>query len=288
MYGCTSYYHGWSVDQETHPGERTHGHGHYCQHYGTDGSTRGYFENVFWRNWNHNWQAYNEGDGTYKNVELKGNAFFSSGVEPAYTPQRNFLIGGYGVTPAADGSNTIHENFVYDSAPTGSDFKLGYMTYPIDNPNCHDNFLPGINVDALMTGSTANVTGNILTHTEGDDFDIGSQNTFRTKPLTGQDVFVRPNAYETGRANIIVYNWDESSTVSVDVSSVLSVGDHYAVYNYQNLVGVDAVVAGTYTGSNITLPMTSGGGLTQAAPVRYNTPPATWPKFNVFLIRKTN
>jgi len=41
--------------------------------------------------------------------------------------------------------------------------------------------------------------------------------------LRGTKVFVRPNRYESGRANIVVYNWDNSPKVSVDVHSVLDV-----------------------------------------------------------------
>jgi hypothetical protein len=39
-------------------------------------------------------------------------------------------------------------------------------------------------------------------------------------------VFVRPNAYEPGRANIVVFNWDRPPTASVDVSAAkLKQGD---------------------------------------------------------------
>lgn len=67
---------------------------------------------------------------------------------------------------------------------------------------------------------------------------------------------VRPNAYQSGRANIAVYNWSNQSNVSVDVSSVLSSGDTYEVYDVENIFG-SPIATGTYSGSNISIPMTS-------------------------------
>ncbi len=39
---------------------------------------------------------------------------------------------------------------------------------------------------------------------------------------SGTFVFVRPNAYESGRANIVILSWDLLATVNVDVSGVLA------------------------------------------------------------------
>src|SRR5262249_40391771 len=47
--------------------------------------------------------------------------------------------------------------------------------------------------------------------------------------LSGTKVFVRPNRLEPGRANIVVYNWNNSGTVAADVHSVLAVGTAYEV-----------------------------------------------------------
>jgi len=280
-HGNVIYYNGWEAT-----GDDGHGHGIYAHNFASPGGTKTCHENVIFRNFGVNFHGYETVAQTQKNFNIQGNVLFASGVAAAYRPQRNFLIGG-DADPVGDSTNTIASNFLYDAAAAGSDFMLGDPTpHNYDSPVVQNNFMPQIGVTWFASGSSANITGNILTHTEGDAFDIGAQNTFRGEPLTGTDIVVRPNAYEPGRANIVVYNWDLNNTVSANVSSVLSVGDKYVVYNCQNILG-SPVLSGIYSGSNLTLPMTTAGGLTQAAPFGYSTPPATWPKFNVFLLRKT-
>jgi len=98
-------------------------------------------------------------------------------------------------------------------------------------------------------------------------------------------VIVRPNQYEAGRANIIVYNWAQQSTVSADLSGVLNVGDRYVVQNVQDFFG-PPVASGSYEGGNIALPM---AGRTPPAPVgrAFTPPPVTGPTFNVFVVMKS-
>lgn len=98
---------------------------------------------------------------------------------------------------------------------------------------------------------------------------------------TGKWIYVRPNKYESGRANIIIYNWDKSDNVSVDVSSVLPVGAAYAVRNAADYAG-NPVLSGTYGGGSISLPMTN---LTVAVPIGMASAPTnTAPEFNVFVL----
>jgi hypothetical protein len=97
-------------------------------------------------------------------------------------------------------------------------------------------------------------------------------------------VFVRPNAYEAGRANIVVYNWGRAARVDVDVSGVLAVGDRYAVMNVQDFYGAP-VAQGTYAGGTLALPM---AGVAPPRPVG-TTPgaaPRTGPAFDVFILTR--
>ena len=76
-----------------------------------------------------------------------------------------------------------------------------------------------------------------------------------TNPTQNQ-IFVRPNVYEPGRANITVFNWQDLQAVSVDVSSAgLSVGQAFEVVDTQNFFG-GPILTGVYTGGVISLPMT--------------------------------
>jgi hypothetical protein len=97
-------------------------------------------------------------------------------------------------------------------------------------------------------------------------------------------VFVRPNVYEPGRANIIVYNWSRQGSVSVNVANVLQVGDRYEVRNVQDLFG-SPLASGTFGGGTITLPMTP---VSPPVPVGFvsSPSPTTGPDFNVFLLTK--
>ena len=105
------------------------------------------------------------------------------------------------------------------------------------------------------------------------------------KPSTNQ-VFVRPNQYEAGRANIVIYNWQQLATVPVDVSGILRNNDQYEVRNVQDFLGAP-VLRGTYLGGTIAIPMTAVtppvplGGWPGAAP------PPTGPEYNAFVVQRT-
>jgi len=104
---------------------------------------------------------------------------------------------------------------------------------------------------------------------------------FTADNLTGVTVFVRPNRYETGRANIVVYNWDYQSSVNVDVSSVLTPGAAYEVRNVQDFFG-PPVMSGVFDGELLELPM---NGLAVAGPNGpLLTPGPVGPRFNVFVL----
>jgi len=99
--------------------------------------------------------------------------------------------------------------------------------------------------------------------------------------LTGTKVFVRPNRYEPGQANIVVYNWDKTDKVAVDVHSVIDIGANYEVRNAEDFFG-PPVLSGAFDGQPLQLPM---NGLTVARPMAdLRTPEPTGPTFNVFVL----
>lgn len=99
---------------------------------------------------------------------------------------------------------------------------------------------------------------------------------------TGVWTFVRPNKYEAGRGNIVIYNWDLLSAVNVDVSPVLTRGDSYIVRDPQNWFG-PPIANGIYDGQPIRIPMT---GLPVGAPVGVSAPAHTAPEFGAFVVMK--
>ncbi len=119
--------------------------------------------------------------------------------------------------------------------------------------------------------------------TQESGLDRGS--SFSADMPGSPQVFIRPNKYEPGRANIIVYNWNRQDRVPVDLRSVLKTGDRYVVLNVQDFFA-EPVLSGVFDGKPLSLPMT---GLRVAIPVgRSSAPESTGPAFAVFVVRTSN
>jgi hypothetical protein len=193
---------------------------------------------------------------SWRAATVTGNTFVATDTDvPNSGSFLNLVITASGAPSSAF---TWNNNAYYDGAPPSSD--NGYHSY----------YYNGIGGWLTFDQWRSN-TG----------WDAASQNTVGLP--TGQQVFVRPNEYEPGRANITVFNWSHASTVSVDVSSVLPVGSLYEVRNTQNW-NAGPILQGTYNGGSLVLPMT---GLTVARPVGYTwTPQSTAPAYNTFVLIK--
>ncbi len=76
---------------------------------------------------------------------------------------------------------------------------------------------------------------------------------------TGQKVFIFPNKYEKGRANVGIFNWDGHATVEVDLGNILEKGQNYVVYNcldIKQLIEKSAPALNkTYDGAPVAFPM---------------------------------
>lgn len=93
--------------------------------------------------------------------------------------------------------------------------------------------------------------------------------------------FVRPNAYQAGRANITVYNHQNLSSVSVGLSSTgLTTGQWFRVRNAQNYFGTPALGATKYTGQSVSL----STNLTVATPIGMTYTPASSSLFSVYVV----
>jgi hypothetical protein len=114
---------------------------------------------------------------------------------------------------------------------------------------------------------------------------LGATDRSVTSDPAEPKVFLRPNRYEPGRANVIIYNWSRQAAVPVDLSGIVRVGDPYEVRNVQDFFGAP-VVSGTYGGGPVDVPMT---GVTAAVPIGGSPtpPPQTGPAFGVFVVTST-
>ncbi|MGE5716328.1 MAG: PKD domain-containing protein, partial [Acidobacteriota bacterium] len=97
---------------------------------------------------------------------------------------------------------------------------------------------------------------------------------------SGSWVLVRPNAYEAGRGHVAIFNWSHAASVSVDLSSILSVGSTYEIRKAQNFFGAP-VRTGTYAGGSVSIPMAASSVET---PTGAAAPNPTGPEFNAFVV----
>ena len=117
----------------------------------------------------------------------------------------------------------------------------------------------------------------------GTGFDASSSYT-QGLPAANR-VFMRPNSYEAGRANIVVYNWEGLSAVSVNLSGTgLVDGQAFEIRNVQNYFGMP-VLRGNYSSANptVSLPMTDANVTSPIGFTRYPIA-STLPEFGAFVL----
>ena len=297
-------------------------HGIYCK---SHTGTLLLKDNIVFDNWAYGFHCY-ANDGPYiQNIDLEGNVAFNNyiwgvpsdadilvgGVFPAsgitvnenYTYRTNFantlsadigsdvvanqdlvctnnyFIGGWW-RMGAWATATVTGNTLYNFTSGGMVWTLGSDS---SDERWSDNTLFGDPSAVVWRHDTTDVTTFDGWRTQNGFADPG---TYAGSAPTGVKLVVRPNQYEPGRANIIVYNWAQQSTVSVDVSGILDRGDRYVVQNAEDFYG-PPIASGIYKGQPLELPMVS---ITPPSPVGAVTAqpaPVTGPTFNVFVLMKT-
>jgi len=206
----------------------------------------------------------NAGDGLLNNIRLEGNVSFDNGSLASTGTSAN--LGNLGVMPA--------NNLAF----------TGNMTYMAPT-------LSGANV-TVGSGSGLTLTNNYVVGGDGMTQDSWTGNVLRSantvlaagRSSQAPTVFVRPNAYEAGRAMVVIYNPSEQGGVAVSMGGVLNAGDRCEVRNVQDLRGT-AVTSGTYDGGMVNVPM---GGVTPPTPIGLSSSqaPRTGPGFDVFIVTK--
>lgn len=198
----------------------------------------------------------------------------------------NYFVGGWWFMGAWTKA-TVTGNTLYSSTRGGMIWSLGELSGQGWSGNTFfgDSTLPtwrhSPSVGPLPLEGSVTTTFNGWRSLTG----FADPGTYAGSAPTELKVIVRPNRYEQGRATIIVYNWTQQSSVSVDVAGILDPDDQYVVQHAQDFYG-PPVAAGTYRGGVLELPMVS---ITPPTPLGITTPPApvTGPTFNVFVLLKT-
>jgi hypothetical protein len=200
-----------------------------------------------------------------------------SGVEKDLKARNNYFIGGESAVEVWNWNQlTFTGNVMY--ARGNTDFVINFNHLSNQNKAAYafdDNTYYGSGLFRYQKSNTAWSNWKNLTGLDKDSKFISGR-------PTGVWTYVRPNRYESGRANLIVYNWDGLQSVKFDVSAVLRAGQNYEVRDAMNFYGT-AVASGVYSGAAISVPMT---GLTIAPPVgNVNFQPKhTAPEFGVFVL----
>jgi len=312
-YGNLIYYNGWAGPT------RGHGHGIYTQN--RDGVKK-ITDNIIFNQFGLGIQAYGSGSAYVQGYDMDGNILFNNGsLYSTSNKVDNILVtGGTGTRNITiENTYTYHTPSTNDGY-SRLGWQFGSIEYDIVAR--HNYWMGGESAIEMWNWQSATYTNNVAysannfttvlqagSQRSGYTFDNntyygsglfrfnGSNQSFESwKSATGLDrnsryiagrptgvwTFVRPNRYEPGRANVVIYNWNLQSSVPVNVSGVLTPGRPYVVRDAQNFFG-PPVASGTYSGGTIAIPMT---GLTIAAPVG-NVParPAhTGPEFGAFVV----
>jgi hypothetical protein len=198
----------------------------------------------------------------------------------------NYFIGGYQAVDLERWQSVVFQNNTIYSQ--GNDESMWIMgsgqstgNYQVSGNqyfgNGHFTLITGC--DGWPCGGSQGMSFSAFQSATGLD----RSSTYSAGAPTGVQTFVRPNAYETGRANIVIFNWSMQGSVQVDLSaSGIKMGDNYQIRDAQNWYG-GAVASGTYSGAPVTIPMT---GLSLAQPVGSVPNPATHtaPLFGTFVL----
>ena len=327
-YGNLMYDCGWN-------GLTDHGHGH-CNYWansgtsGVNGTTGHYKEfdnNIIAGGASENMQWYTT-NGSEDNTTALNNIFYNPGDLDfrSHNAQRNWTIGSADSThplfnPDYEGNvmNCGGQNAL--TCGGSSDFNYGNGgAVPPNNGDCtgtqtvKNNYLmDSVTVSTGGTGGCKNpntLTGNTFLRTPSGGWPSGTYggtNTYLNSVLpTVNKVFVFNNAYEQGRCNVAIWNWQSVSTQNVDLGAqgcLSATGVHYEVRNAAN-VFADPVLcsdttgactgAGVYSGGSLAFPTTAlsvytpQGSLGTANYGGSVVASASGPLFNAFIVVTTS
>jgi hypothetical protein len=260
-YGCLLYNNGWAAS------DRPHGHNIYI-HNGL-GKTKSFTDCITWGAFESNVQAWSGSDADMDDFVFDGHiAFFSGSFVDGY----NFLLGA-----STYRNPTVTNGMFYVRGHTN--WNLGYGNGTAVGGLISGNYVAG-GTQKLAGFSGTTVSNNFVWYESLEGaIPGGTGNTWtQTRPSTNR-VFVRESQYETGRANIVAFNWTGASTVSVDLSGIFKQNDTYYIVDAQNPSVV--LMTGKYT-APLYLPMT-GTAIAQPIGNSGQTRTHTPPEFGCFV-----
>lgn len=220
---------------------------------------------------------------------IEGNVLVNNGLlEEDY---RNWTIGTGGNSARRI---TARNNYTFQSNDSGVDIQLMYSSDD-DSVVFEDNVFCGGALE-INDDSPARTKGNYLLRksrvlqkrtkdwrpkkTGAGRKDFQDSNAMLIQQI--KYVFIRPNQYQQGRANVVIYNLGGAVSVPVDIGTVLKPGQSFKVFHAADPLGAP-VLAGVHNGLPLQLPMR---GLPIAKPIDPipGGVPDTSPTFATFLV----
>ena len=222
IYGCLIYYNGWQAP------DNGHGHGIYAQN---QTGTKKITDTILYSGFSYGIHAYGSGTAYLDNIDIEGTTTFNAGN--LYADGSNLLLGGESGNVAQN--PILKNNYMYRSSGGTADFNLGYNG-GCSNATVTNNYIS--NSTSFNNCAPTSMTGNTFYGSIGGFTQSQyPSNTYYSSRPSGTQVFLRPNAYEAGRANITIYNWNLASSVSVSFSGILSNGQGFEIRNAHDFFG---------------------------------------------------
>jgi len=257
IHGCITLNQGIQLD------ESDRGHYHSCYVQNGTGNQAVISKNIFGPGYGYGYHCYTEG-GVINDFLWEGNAVALSGLlanQSGAFPNTRYssLIGG--LQPAH--RHVVRRHYGYDNTLQLHYSAVGHTYLTIDGTRIDVGEITGTGQWSPFTETTP------IADTPGTDA-----------------IYLEENEYEVGRANIVVFNPSLASTVAVNLSSVLTNGDPYYIYDGWNPLG-SVLTSGTYSGANVTITMPT----VYAVPVggwRWGSAPTRSKAFGAFVVRKVS
>ncbi len=283
VYGCLI----WGVGTyDTDRSGRTRGSAIYAQN---QSGTRRIYENISFRNFTTGMKAYAE-EGYVNGFDFEGNITFENGdrlifVSGRDNPVTNLrMVENYSYrTPSesdapvrlgyaeVDQNDAIIQNnyFVNGTNEDGAFWVKRFRSLTVTgnvfvSPNMEATWIRPVGTATTVWdhnryygGSASPFRMDTATYSfsgwqSRTGFDANS--TYSTSRPSGVNAFLRPNQYDANRANLVIYNWDRTDSVNVDLSSFLRPGQRFEIRDAQNFFGSPAV-SGVYAGGTVSIPM---------------------------------
>lgn len=277
--GCVIYNVGWNNSQ------RGSGHGIY---FSSDGTNPGVTvkDCIVCNTFGFGLHGYGEGaPASLFYMTVEGNTVFNGGILSGLI-DTNILVGGTGGCYTR--YSNIKNNMTYYAGNAGTN-QIGFgLTGPYDTEIKDNIFVGGqYSLKTPDNGTGLTVTGNKF-HGPLNSAII-SADTFPDNEYTSgvpDLVYVRPNDYQTDRANVTVYNGSSANTVSVNLTAVtgLGVGDNVTVANVQDYF-VDIQTLTLDADKKIVVDMQAVN-RSVATPQGWTAPATTFPQFGAFVVEK--